>query len=78
MSFVVIQKYAGWEYSSLVTNTEGRVLVFDTEESAQLKANEYRDAIVVGDSIKNVVTKKDMAIKFVELLIEIKNYFETP
>jgi len=47
MSYIVIEKHGGAQYSIIVTNENGETKVFYRKEDAQIEANDCQDAIIV-------------------------------
>ena len=45
--YIVIEKFGGPEYAIIVTNEQGDVKIFETQEYAQIEADECQDGIVV-------------------------------
>ena len=45
--YIVIEKFGGAEYATIVTDFEGNNKIFDTREEAQTEADDCQDAIVV-------------------------------
>lgn len=54
MAYIVIEKFGGAEYATIVTDEDGNTMVFDTYVDAQHEANGCQDGIVVEiNQIKN-------------------------
>lgn len=47
MAYIVIEKFGGAEYATIVTDEDGNTMVFDTYVDAQHEANGCQDGIVV-------------------------------
>lgn len=47
MSFIVIETFGGAEYSTIVTDTNGSNLVFDTRDEAEKEATDCQDGLIV-------------------------------
>lgn len=47
MSYIVIEKFGGAEYATIVIDENGKNKVFETIEEAQGEADECQDGIVI-------------------------------
>jgi hypothetical protein len=47
MSYIVIEKFGGPQYSIIVTDVDGFTMVFESEKEAQREADDCQDAIIV-------------------------------
>jgi hypothetical protein len=45
--YIVIEKHGGPEYAIICTDEDGNNKVFDTEEEAQVEADDCQDGIVI-------------------------------
>ena len=47
MSYIIIEVHSGPEYAIIVIDEDGNNKIFNTEEVAQMEADDWQDAIVV-------------------------------
>lgn len=47
MAYIVIEAFGGAEYATIVMDENGNNKVFDTEEEAQLEADDCQDGLVL-------------------------------
>jgi hypothetical protein len=45
--FIVIEKFGGAEFATIVTNEEGENKIFDNRDEAQAEADDCQDGVVV-------------------------------
>jgi hypothetical protein len=47
MSFIIIECHGGAEYAIICTDENGNNLVFESQEEAEVEANECQDGVIV-------------------------------